>query len=84
MTVPEDIDRITAQLLTPEDVDHDVSALAEALLEQRAECIAHNVLMRSDVQEALQQLLATRLYANEEDVIARSLRALQVAVVPQS
>ncbi|OGO42315.1 MAG: hypothetical protein A2Z04_03820 [Chloroflexi bacterium RBG_16_57_9] len=73
-----------AQLLTPEDVDHDVSALAEALLEQRAERIAHNVLMRSDVQEALQQLLATRLYANEEDVIARSLRALQVAVVPQS
>ena len=73
-----------AQLLNPEDVDHDVSALAEALLEQRAERIAHNVLMRSDVQEALQQLLATRLYANEEDVIARSLRALQVAVVPQS
>jgi len=69
-----------AELLAPEDVDRDVSALAEALLEQQAERIARNVLLRPDVQEALRQLLATKLYASEEEIIARSLRTLQVAV----
>jgi len=73
-----------AELLAPEDVDRNVSALAEALLEQRVERIARNVLLRPDVQEALRQLLATKLYANEEEIIARSLRALQVAVVSES
>lgn len=73
-----------AELLAPEDVDRDVSALGEALLEQRVERIARNVLLRPDVQEALRQLLATKLYASEEDIIARSLRALQVAVTSQS
>ena len=33
-----------AQWLTPQDVDRDVRALSEALLEQRAERIARNVL----------------------------------------
>jgi len=87
VTVPEDVDRIAAashepgaDLLAPEDVDRDVSALAETLLEQQAERIARNVLLRPDVQEALRQLLATKLYASEEEIIARSLRALQVAV----
>lgn|GEM_PF-1989166 len=69
-----------AQWLTPQDVDHDVRALSEALLEQRAERIAHNVLLRPDIQEVLQQLLATKLYASEEEIIARSLKAMQVAV----
>ena len=33
-----------AQWLTPQDVDRDVRALSEALLEQRAERIARNIL----------------------------------------
>ncbi len=69
-----------AQWLTPEDVDNDVRSLSEALLEQRAERIAHNVLLRPDIQEVLRQLLATKLYGNEEEIIVRSLKALQVAV----
>lgn len=68
--------------LTPQDVDRDVRALSEALLEQRAERIARNVLSRPDIQEVIRQLLATKLYSNEEDIITRSLRAMQVAVVP--
>jgi len=68
--------------LTPQDVDRDVRALSEALLEQRAERIARNVLSRPDIQEVLRQLLATKLYSNEEDIIARSLKAMQVAVAP--
>lgn len=71
-----------AALLTPEDVDSDVLALGAALLEKRAERIAHNVLLRPDIQEALRDLLSTRLYASEEEVIARSLKAMQVAVGP--
>jgi hypothetical protein len=71
-----------AQWLTPQDVDRDVRALSEALLEQRAERIARNVLSRPDIQEVLRQLLATKLYSNEEDIIARSLKAMQVAVAP--
>ena len=69
-----------AVLLAPEDVTSDIAALGEALLEKRAERIAHNVLLRPDIQEALRQLLASKLYANEEEVIARSLKAMQVAV----
>ena len=69
-----------ADSLAPEDVDHDVAALGEALLEQRAERIAHNVLLRPDIQDALRQLMASRLYADEEEVIARSLKAMQIAV----
>jgi sulfur transfer complex TusBCD TusB component (DsrH family) len=53
-------------------------------LEQKAQRIARNVLVRPDIQEALQQLLATKLYASEEDVIARSLKGLQVAVAAHS
>ena len=68
--------------LTPQDVDRDVRALSEALLEQRAERIARNVLSRPDIQEVIRQLLATKLYSNEEDIIVRSLRAMQVAVAP--
>jgi len=71
-----------AQWLTPRDVDHDVRALSEALLEQRAERIARNVLLRPDIQEVMRQLLATKLYTNEEGVIAHSLKAMQVAVTP--
>jgi hypothetical protein len=71
-----------AQWLTPQDVDRDVRALSEALLEQRAERIARNVLSRPDIQEVLRQLLATKLYSNEEDIIARSLKAMRVAVAP--
>ncbi len=71
-----------AQWLTPQDVDRDVRALSEALLEQRVERIARNVLSRPDIQEVLRQLLATKLYSNEEDIIARSLKAMQVAVAP--
>ena len=71
-----------AQWLTPQDVDRDVRALSEALLEQRAERITRNVLSRPDIQEVLRQLLATKLYSNEEDIIARSLKAMQVAVAP--
>lgn len=52
------------------------------MLEKRAERIAHNVLLRPDIQEALRDLLSTRLYASEEEVIARSLKAMQVAVGP--
>ena len=69
-----------AQWLIPKDVDRDVRALSQALLEQRAERIAHDVLLRPDIQEALQQLLATKLYADEEEIIVRSLKAMQVAV----
>ena len=69
-----------AVLLAPEDVDSDVALLGEALLEKRAERIAHNVLLRPDIQEALRQLLASKLYANEEEVLARSLKAMQIAV----
>lgn len=73
-----------AELLAPQDVDLDVAALGDALLEQRAERIAHNVLLRPDVQDALRQLMASKLYANEEEVIARSLKAMQIAVgVPE-
>jgi hypothetical protein len=71
-----------AALLDPDDVARDVAALSDALLEQRAERIAHNVLLRPDIQEALRQLLASRLYADEEEIIARSLKALQVAIAP--
>ena len=71
-----------ADLLTGKDVDGDVVALSEALLEKRAERIAHNVLLRPDIQEALRQLLASNLYANEEEVIARALKAMQIAVAP--
>ena len=71
-----------AQWLTPQDVDRDVRALAEALLEQRVERIARNVLARPDIQEVMRQLLATHLYTNEEDVLVRSLKAMQVAVAP--
>ena len=67
-------------LLSPEDVDSDVVALGEALLEKRAERIAHNVLLRPDIQDVFRQLLGTKLYASEEEVIARSLKAMLVAV----
>jgi sulfur transfer complex TusBCD TusB component (DsrH family) len=73
-----------AELLAPEDVDSDVITLSQVLLEQKAQRIARNVLVRPDIQEALQQLLATKLYASEEDVIARSLKGLQVAVAAHS
>ena len=69
-----------ADLLAPQDVDSDVVALGEALLEKRAERIAHNVLLRPDIQDILRQLLGTKLYASEEEVIARSLKAMLVAV----
>ena len=69
-----------ADLLAPQDVESDVVALEEALLEKRAERIARNVLLRPDIQDALRQLLGTKLYASEEEVIARSLNAMLVAV----
>ena len=71
-----------AELLAPEDVASDVAALSDALLEKRAEHIAHNVLLRPDIQEALRQLLASQLYADEEEIITRSLKAMQVAIAP--
>lgn len=70
-----------AALLDAEDVANDVAALNDALLAHRAEHIAHNALLRPDIQEALRQLLASKLYVNEEEIIARSLKAMQVAIV---
>ena len=67
-------------ILAPQDVDSDVVALGEALLEKRAERIAHNILLHPDIQDVLCQLLDTKLYSSEEEVIARSLKAMLVAV----
>ena len=53
-----------AELLSPADVDKDVASLSEALLEKQAERIARNVLIRSDVRQMLDQLLAAGICAS--------------------
>ena len=47
-----------ADLLTAEDVDGDVAALSEALLEKRVERIAHNVLLRHTLRSDRHDSLA--------------------------
>ena len=72
-----------AQLLSAEDVDQDVVSLSEALEEQRVERIARNVLQRPEVQQMLDRLRATGMYASDEEVIVRALRTLLAAVSPE-
>jgi len=71
-----------AELLSPEDVDKDVASLSEALMEKRAEQIARNVLARPDTSKILHELVEMGICTNEEEAIARALRAFFVAVSP--
>lgn len=71
-----------AELLSPEDVDQDVASLSAALAEERAERIARNVLLRSDAQQLMEQLLSAGIGRSEEEILLRALRTLAVAVSP--
>ena len=71
-----------AALLSAEDVDKDVVSLSEALIEERARRIARNVLLRSEIRQILEALLASGACENEEEAIARGLKILSVALSP--
>ena len=69
-----------AALLSAEDVDGDVASLSEALLEERVNRIARNVLLRPDVRQLLRALLESGVCENEEEAITRGLKTLSVAL----
>lgn len=69
-----------AALLSAKDVDGDVASLSEALLEERVNRIARNVLLRPDVRQLLRALLESGVCENEEEAIARGLKTLSVAL----
>jgi hypothetical protein len=71
-----------AALLSAEDVDRDVVALSEALIEERARRIARNVLLRSEIREILEDLLESGACESEEEAITRGLKILSVALSP--
>jgi len=71
-----------AALLSIEDVDRDVAALSEALVEERARRIARNVLLRSDIRQTLETLLQSGVFKDEGEAIARGLEVLSVALSP--
>jgi hypothetical protein len=71
-----------AELLSAEDVDRDVAFLSEALMEERARRIAHNVLLRPDMRQILVDLLESGACENEEEAIVRGLKILSVALLP--
>ncbi len=71
-----------AALLSVKDVDRDVAALSEALVEERARRIAHSVLLRSDVRQTLEILLQSGAFKDEGEAIARGLEVLSVALSP--
>lgn len=70
-----------AALLTNQDVDRDVASLSEALVEEHARNVARHVLLRSDVRQILQALVASGICESEEEAIVRGLRTLSVAVL---
>ncbi|MEE8389339.1 MAG: hypothetical protein V3S14_00895 [Anaerolineae bacterium] len=69
-----------AALLSAKDVDGDVASLSEALLEERANRIARNVLLRPDVRQLLRALLESGMCENEEEAITRGLKTLSIAL----
>lgn len=71
-----------AALLSAKDVNGDVASLSEALLEERVNRIARNVLLRPDVRQLLRALLESGVCENEEEAIARGLKTLSVALSP--
>jgi len=73
-----------AALLSIEEVDRDVASLSEALVEERARRIARNVLLRSEIRQTLEIILASGIYQDEEEAVARGLELLSTALSPVS
>jgi len=69
-----------AELLTPADVEKDFASLTDALLEKQIQRLARELLRRSDIYVALQQLLANGQFANEVEALAHAVRTLQFAM----
>lgn len=64
-----------AELLSSEDVHHDVASLTAALDRRRAERRAHDILERPGVQDMLDQIITSGRCANEEEAIEEALKA---------
>lgn len=69
-----------AKLLTPADIEKDFASLTDGLLEKQIQRLARELLRRSDIYVALQQLVANGRFANEVDALAHAVRTLQFAM----
>jgi len=69
-----------ADLLTMEDVEHDVAVLSSALLEKRIENLSRALLQRPEIYVALQSLAASGYFANEVEALAHAVQTLQFAL----
>ncbi len=72
-----------ADLLTPEDVQKDVAAFTNVLLEKQIKNLVRDLMRRSDVFVALQELVASGRFANQADALAHAVRSLRYATLAQ-
>ena len=75
-TVPEP----NAELLSADDVCHDVDALTEALGRRLAERRAYGILAQPEVRVMLDRLVASGSCEDEEQAIERALRTPMTAL----
>jgi len=69
-----------ADLFTIEDVEHDFVSLKEALIEKKIENLVRELLSRSEVLTALQNIVASGHFANEVEALAQAIQTLQFEV----
>ncbi len=69
-----------ADLITPEDVEHDVAVLSSALLEKKIKNISRALLHRPEFYPALQSLVASGRFPNEVEALAHAVQTLHFAL----
>jgi hypothetical protein len=69
-----------AELFTIEDVEKDLASLTDALLEKQVQHLVRELLRRSDIHAALQNIVASGRFANEVEALANAVRILQFAI----
>lgn len=72
-----------ADLLTPEDVQKDVAAFTNILLEKQIKNLVRELMRRTDVYVTLQELVASGRFANEADALAHAVRTLRADSLAQ-
>ncbi|MCZ6678992.1 MAG: hypothetical protein O7E52_17300 [Candidatus Poribacteria bacterium] len=71
-----------AELLSPADVDKDIASFTKALEPKKSEGFTQAVLMRKEIRQLIDSLLATGLFRDEEEILTRALQTLFIAVSP--
>ena len=73
-----------AELLGPEDLEHDVAVINQCIQRRQVEKLVQKALSESGIQKRMESLISAGVCKDEKEVIMRGIQTLFVAAFPES